>query len=333
MATLLESVGQEFTPEVIGSIGKAIGVDTSKVQQGLDVAGPLVQGSLAKKSETTAGLDAIMKMLPQDGAPAGSMGDIIGMLTKGDVGSAVAQTGLLNDVFGQGASAIGKTLSAKLGFDVTPILAMAVPAVMGAISNAAKTQKLDSAGIARMLQTEQANFAATAKPEVLATLQEASDAAGKADAIKAAFTADEWLKIRLAPLAATFYVISASPSGAIGSMKELTAAGDTMKTVLKDTSATSLVNVAFGNAAAGAEGEVKIDENSPRDSMLDGIKGAYAAVQAKTPDEAASFAASLNALAQNVAQAAKEGGFFGIGGKEVSAQEQQALDEIKAALG
>jgi hypothetical protein len=332
MATLLESLAQEMTPDTLGKIGKAIGVDTSMVQQGLDIAGPLVQGGLAKKSETTAGLDAIMKMLPQDGASADSLNDIIGMLTKGGVGSELAQTGLLTDVFGQGTSAIGKTLSAKLGFDVTPILAMAVPAIMGAISNAAKTQKLDSAGIAQMLQSEQSSYVANAKPEVLATLNEAWDAGSKADVVKAMFTDDEWLKVRLAPVAAAFYVITASPSGAIGSMKELSAAGDTMKAVLKDAPATSLVNVAFGNAAAGAEGEVKIDEKSPRDSMLKGITSAYAAVKAKMPDEAASFATTLNTLAQNVAGAAKEGGFLGIGGKQISAQEQQALDEIKAAL-
>ena len=132
MASLLESVGQQITPEVIGSIGKAIGVDTSMVQQGLDIAGPLVQGGLAKKSETTAGMDAIMKMLPQDGASPGDLNDIIGILTKGDVGSELAQTGLLTDVFGQGTSAIGKTLSAKLGFDVTPIL-LVVVALLSAV--------------------------------------------------------------------------------------------------------------------------------------------------------------------------------------------------------
>jgi hypothetical protein len=34
-----------------------------------------------------------------------------------------------------------------------------------------------------------------------------------------------------------------------------------------------------------------------------------------------------------VAEASKEGGFLGIGGTRVSAQEQQALDEIRAAVG
>jgi hypothetical protein len=133
-------------------------------------------------------------------------------------------------------------------------------------------------------------------------------------------------------VATAFYVVTASPSGPVGTIKEISAAGDTMKAVLQDASATSLVNVAFGNAAAPTEGEVKIDENSPRETMLDTIKAANAAVKAKLPGEAASFQAALNDLATKVASAAKEGGFLGIGGKQVSAQEQQALDDIKAAL-
>jgi hypothetical protein len=38
-------------------------------------------------------------------------------------------------------------------------------------------------------------------------------------------------------------------------------------------------------------------------------------------------------VAQAVAEAHKEGGFLGIGGKRVSAAEDQALDEISLALG
>jgi hypothetical protein len=38
-------------------------------------------------------------------------------------------------------------------------------------------------------------------------------------------------------------------------------------------------------------------------------------------------------VAQAVARAHKEGGFLGIGGKEISDAENQALDEISTALG
>jgi hypothetical protein len=41
----------------------------------------------------------------------------------------------------------------------------------------------------------------------------------------------------------------------------------------------------------------------------------------------------LLAAAQAAADAAKEGGFMGFGGEQVSAGEQQMLDQVRAALG
>jgi type II secretory pathway pseudopilin PulG len=331
MASLLESVGQQLTPEVLGTIGKAIGVDSTQVQKGLEAVGPVVEGALADKSKTTAGMDSIMKSLP-DASATGSITDMIGGILKGGPSGAMASSALLSDVFGQGASAVGKTLSAKLGFDVTPLLAAAVPALMGAVSRVAKEQKLDSAGIAQLLQTEQANTLANAKPEVLAAINEVNAATATADALRKKFTDAEWGQLRLAPTAAAYYVMSASPSGPVGSLKELSAAGDAMKAVLNNAGATSLANVAFGTIAGLDEASGAINEKSSRESMLAAIKGAAEAVKAKAPEESVSFAETIGTLAQKVAEAAKEGGFLGIGAKQINAQEQQALNEIKAAL-
>ncbi|BCX04232.1 MAG: hypothetical protein KatS3mg053_2170 [Candidatus Roseilinea sp.] len=333
MTTLLESVSQQMTPEVLGKIGKAIGVDDATVQKGLDVVGPVIQDGLAKKTQTTTGLDEIMSMLGGlESSGGGGLEAILSMLTKGSPAAGAASAGALGGIFGPAVSAIGKTLSAKLGFDVTPLLSAAVPVVLGAIAGAAKSQNLDSKGIANMLQTEQRNFMSNASPEVLGVLKEVETVTDKANAIQQAFTADEWTAIRLAPLATTFYVMSASPSGLVGSVKELTAAGDVMRDVLKDADATSLVNIAFGSAMQKVDGKPELDENAPRESMIGMIRTAAVAVKAKMPGEAQSFASALNTLAQKVAEAAKEGGFLGIGAKTISNEEQQALNEIRAAL-
>jgi hypothetical protein len=105
-----------------------------------------------------------------------------------------------------------------------------------------------------------------------------------------------------------------------------------MKSVLQNAGATSLVNVAFGTIAGLDQAGEVINEKSSRDSMLAAIKGAAAAVKAKAPNEATSFAETIGGLAQKVAEAAKEGGFLGIGGRQISDREQQALNEINAAL-
>jgi hypothetical protein len=59
-----------------------------------------------------------------------------------------------------------------------------------------------------------------------------------------------------------------------------------------------------------------------------GLVGAKA-----TPAEADSYKTFVMTVAQAVASAHKEGGFLGIGGKQITDAENQALDEISTALG
>jgi hypothetical protein len=57
------------------------------------------------------------------------------------------------------------------------------------------------------------------------------------------------------------------------------------------------------------------------------------AVATTSPADAPAYGRLLVDAATRVAEASKEGGFLGIGGTRVSAQEQQAIDEIRAAVG
>jgi hypothetical protein len=52
-----------------------------------------------------------------------------------------------------------------------------------------------------------------------------------------------------------------------------------------------------------------------------------------TPQEVKAFRRWLVAAVQAAADAAKEGGFMGFGAEQVSAGEQQMLDQVRAALG
>ena len=54
--------------------------------------------------------------------------------------------------------------------------------------------------------------------------------------------------------------------------------------------------------------------------------------QKASAEEVDAYKGFVRAVADAVAHAHKEGGFLGVGGKEVSAEEQTALDEIEAAL-
>src|SRR5450759_1530514 len=64
------------------------------------------------------------------------------------------------------------------------------------------------------------------------------------------------------------------------------------------------------------------------------LREAIGVLEAKaTPEEVDAYKHFVMTVAQAVASAHKEGGFLGIGGKQISAAEDQALDEISNALG
>jgi hypothetical protein len=67
---------------------------------------------------------------------------------------------------------------------------------------------------------------------------------------------------------------------------------------------------------------------------IEAVRRTAAIVDAKAdPQEAREFKTWLRSISQEVAEAAKEGGFLGIGGVRVSEAEQAALREISEALG
>jgi hypothetical protein len=63
------------------------------------------------------------------------------------------------------------------------------------------------------------------------------------------------------------------------------------------------------------------------------LKGGVVLIDAKTGEDAAAIKVWILSTAEKVAGAAKEGGFLGMGGTLVSAEEHAALDELKGILG
>jgi len=68
----------------------------------------------------------------------------------------------------------------------------------------------------------------------------------------------------------------------------------------------------------------------PREEVLEKVRAARALVGSKaTPEEATAFGNWLVEVAQAAADAAKEGGFMGIGAQQISDREQAMLDRIR----
>ncbi|NTU85629.1 MAG: hypothetical protein HGA45_40890 [Chloroflexales bacterium] len=158
-------------------------------------------------------------------------------------------------------------------------------------------------------------------------------------ATKDDFTPEEWTQLKAAPLKAVMHIITASPSGPIGIVKEFFALATSVEELQKDEGALTLLKELFaaGEGEAKAETKVEVSESdkdpAQRAALLAGLKDTMALLEAKAGDDAAAVKQWVYGVAEKVAGAAKEGGFLGIGAKALSAEEQTALDELKVALG
>jgi hypothetical protein len=331
MPTLLETLSSGFDADTIGSIGKALGADSSAVSKGVGAIGPMLLASMAKTAGTPGGADALTQLLPQDGGSLiGNLGSLLSGLLGGGAGAAGG--GLVNQLLGSGANAMGASLSRALGFNITPLLGMAAPALLGVVAKTMKSQNLDAGGLASLLKTESTAFAANpANAEAMALVKAASDAGDKAAATIASYGAD-WTKVSLAAAAATMLVAGSDLSGPLGTMKEAKAAGEALQSTAQAAGPASVTCAAFGGGLS-TDMLMKLRELAPtKDKLMDIVASGAKAVAARSPAEAAAYKATILKVAQATAEASKDGGFLGIGGTLVSADEQSALDAIKAAL-
>ena len=102
-----------------------------------------------------------------------------------------------------------------------------------------------------------------------------------------------------------------------------------LKTAIDNTNkAVSLVQT-----AEGALNELNTPLTKVRSLALDALKQVTALVERKAGGDADGFKRWVAGLSTKVAEAAKEGGFLGIGGTAVSDAERAALSDISSTLG
>ena len=162
-------------------------------------------------------------------------------------------------------------------------------------------------------------------------------------ATKASFTEDEWIQVLGGVFMAGFAVTAADPSGLWGLLKETFASGRALMEAKTSPNASGLskavvsdIETSEGRSAAqefvkGRLRGAKREEIKQR--AIDALRSAAAIVDQKAPSDAAAYRAWLLYIANNVAEASKEGGFLGFGGVAVSEAEKATLAEIAAALG
>ena len=155
--------------------------------------------------------------------------------------------------------------------------------------------------------------------------------------VKSDYTPEEWTALVRSPLVAGFAISAADPGGPIELLKETSAA---LKTVTEPSAdqpeLLAAVKADLSEMASQRQNPLagfKPKGPQARQQVLDEIRAVNDILTSKaTPDEAAAFRGWLKKAAHDAANAAKEGGFMGIGAERVSAGEQQMLDELEKVL-
>lgn len=146
---------------------------------------------------------------------------------------------------------------------------------------------------------------------------------------KADFNADEWSTVVEAPVLAGMRVVSAGRGGTI---RESLAIGKVYAAARQAQGHSELLDSIVSSPPAvdrqGLQGAGNIAGASS-----DRLREALRLLNEKgTVDEASAYKRFVLGVAQAAAEAHKEGGFIGIGGKRISDEERAALDEIEAIL-
>ena len=126
-------------------------------------------------------------------------------------------------------------------------------------------------------------------------------------------------------------------------LKESFAAGGRLAKARTDAGSNELIKAvvadfesAEGRSAARDGLQARLKGSKPgevKDNAIAGLRQVAALLDAKAPSDAAAYKSWLQSIGQHVAEAAKEGGFMGFGGVQVSDAERATLAEISSALG
>jgi hypothetical protein len=147
---------------------------------------------------------------------------------------------------------------------------------------------------------------------------------------KADFNAEEWSTVLEGPLLAGLRVITADRGGTI---RETLAMGQVYAQARQKQGESELLDELASSPPALDQERLRATGDVAKASS-ERLREALEILEQKaSPEEVEAYKRFVLNVAEAAAKAHKEGGFIGIGGKQVSEKEQAALDEIAATLG
>jgi hypothetical protein len=147
---------------------------------------------------------------------------------------------------------------------------------------------------------------------------------------KSDFNAEEWAILAEAPLLAALRVAAAERGGTI---RESVAVARAYADARRHQGESELLDALVATPPSVDPSAMQRTAGDLTNVARTRLAGALDVLEAKaTPEDRAAYEGFVLTVAEAAANANREGGFIGMGGKPVSANEQAALDEIRTTL-
>jgi hypothetical protein len=147
---------------------------------------------------------------------------------------------------------------------------------------------------------------------------------------KADFNAEEWTTVVEGPVLSGLRVVAAGRGGTI---RESLALAKVYAAARQNQGDSEFLDALVASPPSVDAQQLKAGGGDVQSLSGERLREALRILGEKaTPEEVEEYKRFVMEVAEAAAKAHKEGGFIGIGGKEVSAEEQAALDEIQGLL-
>lgn len=156
------------------------------------------------------------------------------------------------------------------------------------------------------------------------------------------FSTQEWFQVMTGPGRAGAAVVAASPSGLTGLLAEAQAIAASIRDSVSMAGRTPLMEAMAADLLGKGPSpeEIKDMQGDRARNMQEAVEQNVQAVRQAvwlvsartTPEDAQAYQDMLMQVAERAAQAAKEGGFLGIGGEQVNDKERDVLAELQGVI-
>ena len=146
---------------------------------------------------------------------------------------------------------------------------------------------------------------------------------------KADFNAEEWATVAEAPVLAGMRLVAASRGGTI---RESLAVGKVYAKARQEHGESDLLDELVAAPPSPDPGQLRSSGDIGQLSTDRLVEALRILEEKASAEEVEAYRRFVIAVAQAAASAHREGGFLGVGGKDVSDEEQRALDDLAATL-